>query len=104
MNRYTHVLKLALRNLMAQRLRSLLTVLGIVLGVASVIIMLAVGEAARFEAIEQIRQLAPPTSSSAVPSPAAKTRRNASSSSSSTMASRWLTLIASNLRSPQSPT
>ncbi len=57
MNRYTHVLKLALRNLMAQRLRSLLTVLGIVLGVASVIIMLAVGEAARFEAIEQIRQL-----------------------------------------------
>ncbi len=42
---------------MAQRLRSLLTVLGIVLGVASVIVMLAVGEAARFEAIEQIRQL-----------------------------------------------
>ncbi|MBL8824033.1 MAG: ABC transporter permease [Planctomycetia bacterium] len=57
MNRLSHVLKLALRNLAAQRLRSLLTVLGIVLGVASVIIMLAVGEAARFEAIEQIRQL-----------------------------------------------
>jgi putative ABC transport system permease protein len=55
--RLSHILKLALRNLMAQRLRSLLTVLGIVLGVASVIIMLAVGEAARFEAIEQIRQL-----------------------------------------------
>jgi putative ABC transport system permease protein len=31
--------------------------MGIVLGVGSVIIMLAVGEAARFEAIEQIRQL-----------------------------------------------
>lgn len=57
LNRISHVLKLALRNLAAQRLRSLLTVLGIVLGVASVIIMLAVGEAARFEAIEQIRQL-----------------------------------------------
>ncbi|MFO0812809.1 MAG: ABC transporter permease [Gemmatales bacterium] len=57
LTRLTHILKLALRNLMAQRLRSLLTVLGIVLGVASVIIMLAVGEAARFEAIEQIRQL-----------------------------------------------
>ena len=55
--RHSHVLKLALRNLIAQRLRSLLTVLGIILGVASVIIMLAVGEAARFEAIEQIRQL-----------------------------------------------
>jgi putative ABC transport system permease protein len=57
MTRLGHVLPLAARNLGAHKLRSLLTILGIVLGVASVIIMLAVGEAARFEAIEQIRQL-----------------------------------------------
>jgi putative ABC transport system permease protein len=55
--RASHVLPLALRNLSIHKLRSLLTIMGIVLGVGSVIIMLAVGEAARFEAIEQIRQL-----------------------------------------------
>jgi putative ABC transport system permease protein len=54
---FGHVLPLAFRNLLAHKLRSLLTILGIVLGVASVIVMLAVGEAARFEAIEQIRRL-----------------------------------------------
>ena len=32
-------------------------ILGIVLGVASVIVMLAVGEAARFQAIQQIEEL-----------------------------------------------
>jgi putative ABC transport system permease protein len=57
MFRYSHVLPLALRNLAIHKLRSLLTILGIVLGVGSVIIMLAVGEAARFEAVEQLRQL-----------------------------------------------
>jgi len=57
LTRFGHVLPLALRNLAIHKLRSLLTILGIVLGVGSVIIMLAVGEAARFEAIEQLRQL-----------------------------------------------
>ena len=52
-----HSLRLGLRNIAAHRLRSSLTALGIVLGTASVIVMLAVGEAARFEAIEQIKQL-----------------------------------------------
>jgi putative ABC transport system permease protein len=46
-----------LHSLIAHRLRSALTVLGIVLGVASVIAMLAIGEAARFEAVQQIQQL-----------------------------------------------
>jgi len=35
----------------------MLTMLGIVLGVGSVIVMLAIGEAARFEAVQQIQQL-----------------------------------------------
>src|SRR5205807_9349796 len=52
-----HVLRLALKSLAVHRLRSTLAVLGIVLGVASVIVMLAVGEAARYEAIRQIQEL-----------------------------------------------
>ncbi len=52
-----HLLRLGLKNILVHRLRSALTVLGIVLGVASVIIMLAVGEAARFQALSQIEQL-----------------------------------------------
>src|SRR5262249_45423790 len=38
-------------------LRSSLTMLGIVFGVASVIVMLAVGEAAQYEVIQQIQEL-----------------------------------------------
>ena len=48
---------LGVRSLTANTFRSLLTALGIVLGVASVIVMLAVGEAARFEALQQLRDL-----------------------------------------------
>src|SRR6266403_1468747 len=55
--RARHILRLGIKSVVAHRLRSVLTILGIVLGVASVIVMLAVGEAARFEAIRQLRQL-----------------------------------------------
>ena len=57
LHRLLHVLRLALKSIAVHRLRSTLTMLGIVLGVASVIVMLAVGEAARFEAIKQIQEL-----------------------------------------------
>jgi len=49
--------RLGLKSLALHKLRSTLTLIGIVLGVASVIIMVAVGEAARFQAVEQIKQL-----------------------------------------------
>src|SRR5260370_10410790 len=52
-----HILRVGLKSSLVHRLRSTLTILGIVLGVASVIVMLAVGEAARFEAIQQIKDL-----------------------------------------------
>jgi putative ABC transport system permease protein len=52
-----HILQVGLKSILVHRLRSVLTILGIVLGVASVIVMLAVGEAARFEAIQQIKDL-----------------------------------------------
>jgi len=48
---------LGVKSLWRNRLRSLLTVLGIVFGVCSVIAMLAVGEGASYEAQEQIRRL-----------------------------------------------
>ncbi len=49
--------KLAVRNLLLHKLRSFLTVLGTILGVASVIAMLSVGEGSKKAAVDQIRQL-----------------------------------------------
>lgn len=51
------VIKLGFRNLLLHKLRSFLTLLGMVLGVSSVIAMLAIGEGSKREAVEQIRQL-----------------------------------------------
>jgi putative ABC transport system permease protein len=55
--RLSHAFRLGLRSLAAHRLRSGLTALGIVLGVGSVIVMLAVGEAARYQALKQLEDL-----------------------------------------------
>jgi putative ABC transport system permease protein len=55
--RLWHLWRLGLKSIAVHRLRSSLTGLGIVLGVASVIAMLAVGEAARLQAIQQIQDL-----------------------------------------------
>ena len=55
--RIRRTISLGFKSLWLHRLRSLLTVLGIVFGVCSVISMLAVGEGASHEAQEQIRKL-----------------------------------------------
>jgi len=52
-----NTIKVGIKNLLLHKLRSLLTVLGVILGVGSVISMLAVGEGSKKEALEQIRQL-----------------------------------------------
>ncbi len=57
LDRAHHILRLSLHSLLVHQLRSILTILGIVLGVGSVIVMLSVGEAARYEAIQQIQEL-----------------------------------------------
>ena len=49
--------RLGIRNLMLHKLRSFLTMLGTILGVGSVIAMLAIGEGSKRHAVEQIRQL-----------------------------------------------
>jgi putative ABC transport system permease protein len=55
--RFTHTVQLGLKNLMLRKLRSGLTILGIIFGVASVITMLAVGNGAAYEAQQRIKKL-----------------------------------------------
>ncbi|MBM3835024.1 MAG: FtsX-like permease family protein [Verrucomicrobia bacterium] len=55
--RLKRTVRLGIKSLWLHRLRSLLTVLGIVFGVCSVIAMLAISEGASFEAQEQIKNL-----------------------------------------------
>ncbi len=50
-------IRLGVKNLMLHKLRSFLTMLGVVFGVGSVVAMLAVGEGASADALEQIRKL-----------------------------------------------
>src|SRR6187397_3695144 len=50
-------IRLGVKSLWLHRLRSLLTVLGIVFGVCSVIAMLAIGEGASYTAQEEIKNL-----------------------------------------------
>src|SRR6184192_2305540 len=57
LERFLHILRLAFKSISVHRLRSGLTMLGIVLGVGSVIVMLAVGEAARYQALKQLEDL-----------------------------------------------
>ncbi len=51
------IVRFGWKNLWLHKLRSFLTMLGIVFGVASVIAMLAIGEGASFEAREKIKEL-----------------------------------------------
>ncbi|MHC4943939.1 MAG: ABC transporter permease [Planctomycetota bacterium] len=55
--RIARTIKLGLKSLALHKMRSGLTVLGIIFGVCSVIAMLSIGEGASFEAQEQIRML-----------------------------------------------
>ena len=53
----TNTIRLGIKSLMLHKLRSGLTMLGIIFGVCSVISMLAIGEGASFEAQERIKRL-----------------------------------------------
>ena len=56
-NKFSRNIALGIENLLLHKLRSLLTMLGIVFGVGSVVAMLSVGEGAGKDALEQIRKL-----------------------------------------------
>ena len=53
------VLAIGAKSLLLHKLRSFLTILGVVFGVGSVVAMLAVGEGASFEVRQQLMQLGP---------------------------------------------
>ena len=57
LTRLSRDVKLGVKNLLLHKLRSFLTMLGLVFGVGSVIAMLAIGEGASEQALEQIRKL-----------------------------------------------
>ncbi len=57
MGRYLHDIVIAIESIMANQLRSLLTALGIIFGVAAVITMLAIGRGAQQEILEQIKMV-----------------------------------------------
>lgn len=55
MKRYLHDINIAFESLLANKLKSFLTALGIIFGVAAVISMLAIGKGAKQEILEQIK-------------------------------------------------
>jgi putative ABC transport system permease protein len=56
-DRYLHDVIIALESILANKLKSILTGLGIIFGVAAVISMLAIGNGARQEILEQIKMV-----------------------------------------------
>lgn len=57
MERYYHILNIAIDAVLANKFRSMLTALGIIFGVAAVIAMMAIGNGARQEILEQIKMV-----------------------------------------------
>ena len=54
---FVSTVRLGVKSLMLHKLRSVLTMLGIIFGVCSVIAMLAIGEGASYEAQQAIKKL-----------------------------------------------
>src|SRR4051812_41237116 len=56
-NFLTETFRLGLKNLFLHKLRSLLTALGIIIGVMAVIVMVSIGEGSKQAAMKQLQQL-----------------------------------------------
>jgi putative ABC transport system permease protein len=56
-NRYFHDIEIAVESIFANKLKSMLTALGIIFGVAAVIAMLAIGKGAKEEIMEQMKMV-----------------------------------------------
>jgi putative ABC transport system permease protein len=57
LERYYHILNIAIDAVLANKFRSILTALGIIFGVAAVITMMAIGNGARQEILDQIKMV-----------------------------------------------
>jgi ABC-type antimicrobial peptide transport system permease subunit len=53
--RYAHDIEIAVESIISNKLKSMLTALGIIFGVAAVIAMLAIGKGAKMEIMEQMK-------------------------------------------------
>jgi putative ABC transport system permease protein len=56
-NRYFHDIEIAVESILSNKLKSILTALGIIFGVAAVIAMLAIGKGAKQEILEQMKMV-----------------------------------------------
>ena len=54
-NRFSYILNIAFEAVLANKFRSMLTALGIIFGVAAVIAMMAIGNGAQQEILDQIK-------------------------------------------------
>ncbi len=88
------IFELSVRNLLLNKLRSLLTMLGTILGVSSVIAMLAIGEGSKRKAVEQIRQLGAANVIVRSVKPGDDDRRDGGGSSSGTSSQRQVSRVA----------
>ncbi|MEA1896828.1 MAG: ABC transporter permease, partial [Bacteroidota bacterium] len=57
MKRYFHDITIALESILTNKLKSILTALGIIFGVMAVITMLAIGKGAQQEILDQIKMV-----------------------------------------------
>lgn len=55
--RYFHDIEIAVESIISNKLKSILTALGIIFGVAAVIAMLAIGKGAKQEILEQMKMV-----------------------------------------------
>ncbi len=55
--RYFHDIEIAVESILSNKLKSMLTALGIIFGVAAVIAMLAIGKGAKMEIMEQMKMV-----------------------------------------------
>ena len=56
-SRYFHDIEIAVESIISNKLKSILTALGIIFGVAAVIAMLAIGKGAKQEILEQMKMV-----------------------------------------------
>jgi putative ABC transport system permease protein len=56
-SRYFHDIEIAVESIASNKLKSILTALGIIFGVAAVIAMLAIGKGAKQEILEQMKMV-----------------------------------------------
>jgi putative ABC transport system permease protein len=93
-------LKIALRGLLANRMRSILTMLGILIGVASVIVLVAVGNGSKVAVAESIEKLGSNTLTISAGGGFGPSSRNATQSSANALGQRDVTALADRELAP----